>query len=271
MLIKVTGYGPRAAEKRMQMLVSRFAFDYTANAAITLRGADSGLDMSVFSVGDSARYAYSGYDNSGGAGLPAFAVTSTADYTKVAVTLTGNTQVTGTSAVQQLPLSSLPTYLQTAQAARDTVSLLRETAKNQFYPIGTTGAAYDRYFPAGTSPSTYGTISNPLTTFVDGDAVLGPDGGAGLLVVTGTLDMTGNADFKGLILVLGAGKVLRNGGGNGTTLGAMVVASFGNTGDFLRPYFDSNGGGNAGLSYDSKWIDKAFTTTSPSVRGVSEY
>ncbi len=50
MLIKVTGYGPRAAEKRMQMLVSSFAFDYTANAAITLRSADSGLDMSVFSV-----------------------------------------------------------------------------------------------------------------------------------------------------------------------------------------------------------------------------
>lgn len=89
--------------------------------------------------------------------------------------------------------------------------------------------------------------------------------------MTGTLDMTGNADFKGLVLVLGTGKVIRNGGGNGTTLGSMVVASFGATGDFLPPYFDSNGSGNSGLSYDSKWLEKGLMTEGPTVRGVSEY
>jgi hypothetical protein len=270
-LIKVWGYGPRAAEKRMQMLVSRFAFDYTANAAITLRSADSGLAMSMFSIGSSANYTYSGNDNSGGAAVPAFAVTSTADHSLVTLAVTGNLQVTGSAAVQQVPIPSLPSFLQTAQGARDAVAHLREIAKNKYYPIGSTGAANDRYFPAGTEPATYGTVSEPLTTFVDGDAVLPTAGGAGLLVVTGTLDMTGNADFKGLVMVLGAGKVIRNGGGNGTTLGAMIVASFGNSGNFLGPYFDSNGSGTAGLSYDSKWVDTAFATASPNVRGVSEY
>lgn len=269
-LVKVTGYGPRSAEKHMEMLVSRFSIDIQANAAITLRSADNGDAMEYFDVGDSARYGYSGNDYSQGPGLPAIAVTNTNDYVKVSTALAGNTQVTGTAPVQKVPIASLPTFLQTAQAARDAVDYFREKAKGEYWPVGTTGAANDRYFPAGTSPNTYGTITDPLTTFIDGDASLPPGGGAGLLIVTGTLDMTGSADFKGLVLVLGTGKVIRNGGGNGTSLGTVIVAKFGASGDFLPPYFDSNGSGTSGLYYDSKWIDKALATSGPSVRGVFE-
>jgi len=272
LLVKVTGYGPRAAEKRMQMIVSRSAFGYKPNAAITLRGSNSSLSpMPVFNIGSSSQYRYNGYDNAGGAGLPAFVVTNSPDYTTGVTNTSGNTQVTGTSQVQQAPLSDLATFLQTAQGARDAVSLLRNLSKDQFYPLGTEGDANDRYFPAGSIPSTLGTESNPLVTFVDGNVVIPPEGGAGLLVVTGILDMTGRADFKGLILVLGTGTVLRNGGGNGVTLGSMVVASFGATGDFLAPSFDSNGGGTADLFYDSKWVERALLTIGPGVRGVSEY
>jgi hypothetical protein len=270
-LVKVIGYGPRASEKHMQMLVNRFALDIAANAAITLRSADDGSVMEYFDVGESAKYGYSGYDYSQGPGLPAVAVTNTADYAKVTTVLLGNTQVTGTSPALKVPISDLPTFLQTAQAARDAVDYFREKAKNEYWPVGTTGAANDRYFPSGTTPNTFGTVDDPLTTFVDGNASLPPAGGAGTLIVTGTLDMTGNADFKGLVLVLGRGKVLRNGGGNGTTLGSMIVARFDATGDFLPPYFDSNGTGIAKLNYDSKWVDKALETSGPSVRGVSEY
>lgn len=178
-LVRVIGYGPRAAVKRMQMLVSRFAFDYTANAAITLRSADSGSVMAFFDVGASAKYAYSGNDNAGGPGLPAFTVTNDADYTKVLTTITGNTQITGTSPVQKLPIGSLATFLQTAQGARDAVDFLRESSKGVHWPVGTDGDANDRYFPAGTSPSNFGTESEPLMTFVDGDAALPPGAGRG--------------------------------------------------------------------------------------------
>jgi len=275
LLVKVRGYGPRAAEKRLQMMVHRFSMDYTANAALSLRSADSGARMLNFSVGESARYAYSGFDNSGGAGLPAVAVTNDADQSYVTNELIGNTQVTGTSPVQKVSISSLPTFLQTAQAARAAVSELRERAQGEYWSSNPSNTTFDettdRYFPSGTTPNTYGTETNPVLTFVDGDAALPPAGGAGLLIVTGTMDMRGAADFKGLVLVLGEGKLQRNGGGNGTTLGSVVIASFGATGDFTSPFFDSNGSGNSGLSYDSKWVEKAMMSGGPGVRGISEY
>jgi hypothetical protein len=165
----------------------------------------------------------------------------------------------------------LPVFLQTAQGARDALSILRVQAQEAFWPVGTTGAANDRYFPAGTVPSTFGTDSNPLITFVDGDCALPPGGGVGLLVVTGVLDMRGSADFKGLVLVLGAGQVLRNGGGSDSTLGAMDIARFYPTGGFLPPSFDSNGSGSSQLDYDSKWLEKALASAGPSIRAVSEY
>jgi hypothetical protein len=275
LVVKVVGYGPRAAEKHLQMMVSRFAFDFKANAAVTLRSADDGSAMSTFDIGNSSQYRYSGNDYSGGGAVPAFAVTSGTNYVQATSATAGNPQVTGSSPLQQIPISSLSDMLQTAQGARDALDILREQAQGQYWPADLPPAdrtpANDRYFPAGTTPSTFGTEDDPLTTFVDGDAVLPSGGGAGMLIVTGTLDMRGNADFKGLILVLGAGQVLRNGGGNGVTLGSIFVASFGSTGNFLAPSFDSNGGGTSDIFYDSKWVDKALMTAGPSVKGVTEY
>lgn len=274
LLVKVTGYGPRASEKHIQMMVSRFAFDYTSSAAITLRGAeDSPTTPMTFSIGSSAKYQYSGNDNAGGAGLPAFAVTNSADYLVATTATTGNGQVTGTSQVQQISVTSLPSMLQTVQGARDTVAYFREMSKTVHASYTCNSQADDdRYFTGSDQPCSFGADQpNGLFTFVDGDATLPPAGGAGLLVVTGTLDMRGGADFKGLVLVLGGGTVLRNGGGNGTTLGTMFVAKFGDTGNFLAPYFDSNGTGTANLYYDSKWVEKALSTAGPRIWGVSEY
>jgi hypothetical protein len=271
--VTVTGYGPRGAKKQMRMLVSRFFFDFTPNAAVTIRGADpisSGNVMTSFSVGSSHPYGYSGYDNSGGAPLPAFVVTNDSDKQLVDSFITG--QITGSpTAAKKATLSELPAFLQTTQGARDALNLLSVQAQSTFWPLGTTGVDNDRYFPAGTTPSTFGSVSNPLITFVDGDCALPPSGGVGLLVVTGVLDLRGSADFKGLILVLGSGQVLRNGGGSDSTLGAIDIARFGPTGDFLSPSFDSNGSGASQLDYDSKWLDRALSLAGPSVRAVSEY
>ena len=260
LLVKVTGYGPRAAQKRMQMLLNRYAFDYTPSAAITMRGADSGTSPMTFGVGSSSQYSYTGNDHSGGTNLPGFAVTNALDYT-AAVTLAplNGSQVTGSPAVQQVSTSSLSSFLQTADSARALVSQLRVTAQNQ-----------NRYFTS--SPSDFGaSATNGLLTFVDGDADLPPQGGAGLLVVTGTLTMRGSSEFKGIILVLGTGQLIRDGGGNGDSLGSIVVASFGSTGNFLAPTFNTNGGGNSSVSFDSDWTRRALIGGGPRVMGVSEY
>ena len=275
LLVKVTGFGPRGALKQMQMMVSKYSFDYTASAALTIRGSDS-VSSAAISIGNSSQYTYSGFDNAGGAALPAISVTNANDYASASsLAPAGGTQVTGSSPVQQIAPSSLSTLLQTAQGARDAVAYYRELAKELrtpgcAMPPGTPDEC-DRYFPSGTAPASYGDESHIMTTFVDGDAALPPAGGAGLLVVTGTLDMRGSAEFKGLILVLGDGVVIRNGGGNGTTLGSIVVAKFGSTGDFLAPTFDSNGGGTSDVKYDSKWVSKALGSAGPRVLAVGEY
>src|SRR5438067_2509397 len=82
LVAKITGFGPRAAQKQMQMLLSRFAFDFSPVSAITLRSADDGT-ISTFAAGNSSQYTYTGFDNAGGQNLPAFGVTSTTDYLSV--------------------------------------------------------------------------------------------------------------------------------------------------------------------------------------------
>jgi hypothetical protein len=64
--------------------------------------------------------------------------------------------------------------------------------------------------------------------------------------------MRGNTNFKGVILVLGKGEVIRNGGGNGEILGGITIAAFDrSSGDFTAPKFETNGGGNSTIQYDS--------------------
>ena len=106
-----------------------------------------------------------------------------------------------------------------------------------------------------------GTTGDPKLTFVDGDVDLGPGNqGTGLLVVTGNVTMHGNTSFDGVILVLGGGTVNRNGGGNGTISGGIIVAKFDSTGDFQAPTFTTNGGGNSTIQYDSNSVRDATTT-----------
>jgi len=268
LLVHVTGYGPQGASRSMKMLVSRFAFDYTASAAVTLRGSDDALPGAMtFNIGSSSQYQYSGNDQAGGPNLPAFCVTNTVDYgvATTAITASGGGQVTGTSAVRQVAPASLPTFLLTAQHARDAVQMLREDAYNE-------DPALNRYFTTASPPSDFGASTpNGLFTFVDGDATLPPAGGAGLLVVTGTLDMRGAAAFRGVVLVLGGGTVLRNGAGNGSTLGTMFVARYGATGGFQPVTFNSNGSGTGDLFYDSSAVENGLLSAGPRIIGISEY
>ena len=186
-------------------------------------------------------------------------MTSTPDYLYVSsLTLPAGQVIGSPSGVVQYPISSLPTWLQTADNARAFVSQLRTQAQNE-----------SRYFTS--QPASFGTTAQPLFTFVDGDADLPPGGGAGLLVVTGILTTRGSAAYSGLILVLGAGQYDRSGGGNGDGLGAAFVAHFGATGNFLAPVFNTSGGGNSSIKYDSSWAQRALASTGPRVVAIGEF
>jgi Tfp pilus assembly protein PilX len=275
--VKVVGYGPRNAVKKIQMLVGRSSFDFNAPSTISLRSHDDNATPMTVSVGNSSVYNYNGNDNANGASLPAFSVTGIQDVDLINTTFNQGSQIQGyPAAAKQVPVSSLDKFLQTTDGydgARATLDRMRQVAKSLKTP-GCTGAtaACDRYFTTGEAISNIGlNMTNGLMTFVDGDYTLPPAGGAGLLVVTGTLTMNGNADYKGLILVLGGGTVVRSGGGGDTSLCAMAVAKFGSTGGFLAPSFNVSGGGNSTVRYDSEWVRKALKSMGPGVLGVSEY
>ncbi len=108
-------------------------------------------------------------------------------------------------------------------------------------------------------------------TVIDGDFTTNRDS-AGVLLVTGRLTYRGNREWRGIVLVLGEGRMLRNGGGNGQPQGAVVVANIdpstggpyadksdwcsgGGTDGFGQAEYDTNGGGNSDVMYCSTFVD----------------
>ncbi len=266
-VVTSTGYGPRGSIKQLSMLVSRSSFDFTANSTLLMRGAEDCSDIDTISIGQSNAKEYNGNDASGVKGsLPIFGTTCGGNKTQVTNTINGSKPNTVTGNAEKVAdvSADLMPWLQSADSAR---ALLIELAA--------TAASNDRYFTD--TPDDYGSDSDPQLTFVDGDADL--RNGTGLLVVTGTLSMSGNASFNGIILVLGEGAMTRNGGGNGDILGAIVVAKFDRTWPadendeehpFLAPTFQTNGGGNSTVQYDSVKVDNALKLLGIRVRGVQE-
>jgi hypothetical protein len=108
-----------------------------------------------------------------------------------------------------------------------------------------------------------GTAGNPQITYVNGDFNYGNNtSGEGVLIVTGTLSFTGNAAFNGLILVIGQGKIVESGGGNGGFNGSVFIANTNSTASpFAQlptlgtPTIAWNGGGKAFIQYNSCWAN----------------
>lgn len=107
-----------------------------------------------------------------------------------------------------------------------------------------------------------GSAGVPKVVVVTGDFTLNGNG-AGILAVTGNLIFNGNVNYDGLILVIGKGFMKRNGAGNGTLKGGIVVANTagpdgipGNIDDAMgAPTLDTSGGGNGNIQYCSTVID----------------
>jgi hypothetical protein len=256
LLLRVTGYGPKGALKKLDLVVKRTNFDYVPPAMLMMRGSNDGTPVN-FDIGDSNSKDYSGRDHAPtGNLLPTFGATSDADM-NIEATADDKERVESPKAAT-LSNSSLPVWLQTADQARAFLADQKANAITQ-----------GRYFTSFSGTS--GSVGAPAFTFVDGDCSL--DGGAGLLIVTGNLEMNGNPNFDGLILVLGGGTVNRDGGGNGNIYGAMVVAKFdlvGN-GGFKGATFQTNGAGTSTMQYDSAAVQQALNMAGPRVLAVGEF
>jgi len=261
LLVKSFGFGPQGSRKRLELLITRANFEFETPAGMTMRGADD-CSAPFFDTGASGRKTYSGKDLAGvDPQRPTFAVTpcdqddvnagiqkhDTVDDPEIGL-LTDD--ASGANAVEQ------PSFLDTADKARAYLNSLQTKA-----------GSLNRSF---TGPTTVNnSVDVPQFTFVDGDCTL--VSGSGLLVVTGTLTARGNATFKGAILVLGTGEMVRNGGGNGYLYGAIMIAKFGRTsGNFLAPTFNGNGGGNSDVQYDSVSVSQGLAS-GMNVSGIHEF
>jgi hypothetical protein len=268
LLIHATGYGPKGSKKQMEVMVTRFIFDFSPPAMITMISDDDHTTpQPSFAIGESEAKQYSGFDQADPTrSLPVFGVTHDNDLVLATNTISASKPETlsGVDKVTEFSNSQLPYFLQSADSARSFLNVLQERAQTT-----------DRYFAGNTTDM--GTVDNPKFTFVDGDATLSE--GAGLLVVTGKLVSDGNVGFKGIVLVLGGGEFERSGTGNSDLLGAIVVAKFartwpsGETGPhpFLAPTFSVSGGGTGLTAYDSNAVDKALSSAGVRSLGVREY
>ena len=264
--VQSTGYGPNGSVKRMEMVVQKVSFEFEPDAMLLARSSDDGsLATMTFDIGTSAAKFYSGHDNaSTEPNLPTFGVTSVGDLGVANSAITKGATVEEVKSYQ-VDVADLPSWLQTADATREFLNYMQIVARSMGrYSTSLSGMA--------------GSTSSPAFTFVNGNATL--DGGAGLLIVTGDLTLSGNAVFNGVILVLGQGRVIRDGGGNGTILGSIYVAKFarswpssenGLPHPFLAPVVNVGGGGTANFVYDSSWVQKSKDALGDIVRDVREY
>jgi len=139
-----------------------------------------------------------------------------------------------------------------------------------------TTAAGPNVYPNGTVPTNLGTSTNPVVNIVNGDVSISGSG-SGVLLVTGVLTLHGNFSWNGLVLAIGEGAIVKDGGGSATVNGSMFAANLttgnpGTTGPSAypatgygthialgasnppgKPFFGWNGGGSATVQYDSCW------------------
>ena len=264
LLVKSFGFGPRGSEKRLELMVSRVYLEFEAPAGVVMKGADDCSPMNLY-TGDSGTKWYTGVDRSGkDPQRPAFAVSECDKEDAEAGIIKHDTvsdpEVGILSEDHSDPTNvEPPNFLDSADDARAYLNSLQAKAES----IG-------RYFNPGAGVHTISdSINDPQFTFVDGDCTLMD--GAGFLVVTGTLTMRGNTNFRGAVLVLGEGKLIRNGGGNGEILGGITIAAFDRTaGGFTAPTFLTNGGGNSTVQYDSSSVS-AGLSSGRNVSGIREF
>lgn len=278
LIIQSTGYGPRGAMKMLSMLLTANGLNITVPAALVLRGHDDATTDLSIDLGNSAAKTYSGTDNAGlDPTKPALAINGhDVDVVQAAYASKPGSLSNPKFNVLDLPndpaplgTTKVPTpwFLKTADNARAFLAQAETLANSCAAP----GSPCPKKGVILNSLNGFaGTAAAPQFTIVKGDCNL--DGGAGLLIVEGTLYFDGpGPNFDGLILVLGQGRLLKQGGGNRDVYGSIMIARFGATGNFLEPTFEyMGGGGSSNLQYDSRAAMNAETIAGTAVLGVAE-
>ena len=118
----------------------------------------------------------------------------------------------------------------------------------------------DNVLPAGTYDApAWGTTAAPQITLIDGDAIVeGGGSGAGLLVVTGGLDLNGAITYTGLIFILGGEFTMSGANKNiiGGTFAANIIDNGDGTYDYGIPEVRFNG--NSNFLYSAQGISLAY-------------
>jgi hypothetical protein len=256
--VSSVGHGPKGATKVLEMMVDRFKFSYDAPAPLVLRESQDGTNHVTITPGPGQPNLYSGTDVSNpSVTKPAVGVGNTsfnndtdfniADTRMSTENVTGGVLAVGTAGVPWPPVVS------DASTTAGTVAQLKTSATSTACP--------------GNSQALSG------FTFIEGNCSLGPqNSGSGFLVITGNLTMSGNFNFSGLIFVLGTGRIIRSGGGGGTVQGGILAAAYSGSGSggFTQVVFDTSGGGNSQIRYNSQAIENALATVGPRALGVVE-
>jgi hypothetical protein len=281
MIIESTGYGPRNARKTLSMMVSANGLNITVPAALVIRGHDNATTPAVIDLGNSNAKTYSGVDR---AGIEATKSSLAVSYHDLTTAQAAYSEKPGTVANPKVKVLDLtidppptgfpagdivetPWFLETADAARQFLVLAENLANSCAAPGS---PCQKRGVILNSLNGAAGSTTSPQFTIVKGDCTL--SGGAGLLIVTGTLRFEGaGPNFDGVILVLGGGTLLKQGGGNRDIFGSIMVARFGASGGFLTPTFNyGDGGGSSNLQYDSSAVLDAIVMPGATVLGVVE-
>jgi hypothetical protein len=286
LIITSLGHGPKGAVKRMQLLYRRTGFEFDPPSTLLMAG-----NVTHFAVGASRKKGYSGNDEADAAAppLPVFGFTAGGSQTYADTEAFDCAKEIcekardGTTDPQTatIPGGDLPAWLRNPQEAAAFLDDLEAQARGQGRYFATkSGAAVSGGLGTPSDP-TNGTPSDPRFTFVDGNYSVSGNG-AGLLVVTGNLELKGDFEFEGIVLVLGSykdgsgnlvgGHLDRNGGGGGTIAGALVVAKFDRQDPdaFLDTWFDTDGGGTCDILYDSHKVSEALGSMGGRLLGIVE-
>ncbi|MCA1565004.1 MAG: hypothetical protein LC803_05095 [Acidobacteria bacterium] len=304
LVVSSIGYGPKGAMKHLEMTLDNFNFAIRPPSPICIRGADDPSQPMTFDLGSSNAKRYIGVDASGQQPVAPAVAISLHDWTAADTGIKKGATVQPSPPAQAddpklaildhtIPPSMVPNpnpvpdpwasppnpapvpailpppavtpdFLRTANAAREFLY-----GANGNGGLRAKARAQNRYFDTPFN-GLAGDYNTGGFTFVDHNCEL--DGGGGLLVVTGNLVLKGNSDFRGIILVMGNGRVTRSGGGNANIRGAWIVANFSlnGSGNFGAPSFDVSGGGGSTFEFDWAAIVSANRAAGLSVGGVSE-
>ena len=276
--ISSIGFAPLGAQRTLRMRLSD-AFNTIRNnnlldipAMVTLLGTNP-----TGSAGNSAAHSLNGTDCAGLDEKPLVGAVGTANAQNVwdnsfsgnnTNTFDTNLPINATTGVVADISTPNPAMHVTGQ-----IPFNNSATKARAFIDAMTQLAHTVVPSGGSLPSgALGTTSSPKVVVVNGDISL-HDGGAGILIVTGELTLNGNFSYDGLILVLGEGRLRRNGGGNGAIRGGILIGAYsdGSSTFDLPSEIDTGGGGNSLIQYCSDSIKNAFGAVPGfSVKSLSE-